>query len=90
MSLLLVSNDINHQGNFKGKSCITHCENSKSGITLCPTTPHASNLRLLMNNADNLGSIMRDRKPLCHPVYTQSNMLLFLYTGVLLKGNYPF
>ena len=77
MSLLLVSNDINHHGNFKGKSRITHCENSKSRITLCPTTPHVSNLRLLMHNADNLGPIMRHRKPLCHPVYTQSNMLFY-------------
>ena len=54
MSLLSVSNDSNHHGNFKGKSRVTHCENSKSRITLlCPITHHA----------DYLGSIMRHGNP---------------------------
>ena len=45
MSLLLVSNDSSHHGNFKGKSRVTHCENSKSRITLlCPITHHADYL----------------------------------------------
>ena len=56
MSLLLVSNDLNHHGNFKGKSRFTRCENSKSRITLlCPTTPHAANLGLITHHTDNLG-----------------------------------
>ena len=43
MRLLLVSNDINHHGNFKGKSHVTLCVNSKSRITLLgQITPHAS------------------------------------------------
>ena len=58
MSLLLVSNDINHLGNFKQKSRVTR-ENSKSHITLlCLITPHA----------DNLGPTTRHGKPFCHPV----------------------
>ena len=57
MSLLLVSNNINRQWNFKGKSPFTRCENNKSRITLlCPITPHAT----------NLGSITRHGKPLRH------------------------
>lgn len=57
ISLLQGLNDINHHGNFKGKSRVTHCENSKSRITLlCPIMPHAA----------NLGSITRHGKPLRH------------------------
>ena len=69
MSLLLVSNDINHHGNFKGKSRVTR-ENSKSPITLlCLITPHA----------DNLGPITRHGKPLYHPVIEEEAMsLLYL------------
>ena len=44
-SLLLASNDINHHGNFKGKSRVTRCENSKSRITLLgQITSHEANL----------------------------------------------
>ena len=54
MSLLSVSNDSNHHGNFKGKSRVTHCENSKSRITLlCSITHHA----------DYLGPITRYGNP---------------------------
>ena len=74
MSLLLVSNDINHHGNFKGKSHVTCFENSESHITLpCPITPHVANLGsssmliMLVINADNIGPIMHQGKPLCHP-----------------------
>ena len=61
MSLLLVSkkNDINHHGNFKGKSHITCSENSKSCIMLlCPITPHVAYLGSIMHHADNIGPIM--------------------------------
>ena len=59
---------INHHGNFKGKSRVTRCENSKSHITLLsPFTPcgqfgpdHASRWYCL-------GPITRHGKPLCHP-----------------------
>ena len=45
MSLLLVLNDVNHHGNFKGKSRVARCENSKSRITLLgQITSHAANL----------------------------------------------
>ena len=54
---LLVANDINHYGNFKGKSRVTRFENSKSRITLlCPITPHAANLGPITHHPDNLGS----------------------------------
>ena len=55
-------------GNFKGKSRVTRCENSKSRITLlCQITPHAANLGQITHHADNLGPIARHRKPICHP-----------------------
>ena len=58
MSLLLVSTEINHRKNFKGKPRVMRCENSKSRITLiCPITHHA----------DHLGPITREGKSLCHP-----------------------
>ena len=45
LSLLLVSNDINHRRNFKGKSRVTRCKNSKSRITLLgQITPYAVDL----------------------------------------------
>ena len=77
MSQLLVSTDINHHQNFKGKSHVTLCENSKSRITLlCPITPYAANLGPITYHADNLGPIKHHGKPLCHPVliceYTHS------------------
>ena len=66
--LLLVSNDINRYGNFKGKSRVTRCENSKSRITLlCQITPHAANLAQITHHADNLGPVTRHRKRICHP-----------------------
>ena len=66
--LLLVSNDINRYGNFKGKSRVTRCENSKSRITLlCQITPHAANLGQITHHADNLGPVTRHRKRICHP-----------------------
>ena len=69
MSLLLVSNDINHHGNFKGKSRVTR-ENSKSRITL---------LCLITSHADNLGHITPHGKPLYHPVIEEEAMsLLYL------------
>ena len=53
MSLLLVSNEINHQGNFKGNLLVTRCENSKSHITLlCPITLHAAYLDPITHHAD--------------------------------------
>ena len=55
MSLLLVSNEINHQGNFKGNLLVTRCENSKSHITLlCPITLHAAYLGPITHHADTL------------------------------------
>ena len=65
MSLLLVSNDMNHHGNFKGKSRVSRRENSKSRITLlCTVTPHAANLGPITHHADNLGPITRYGKPI--------------------------
>ena len=65
MSLLLVSNDINHHRNFKRKSRDRRRENSKSRITLlCTVTPHAANLGPITHHADNLGPITRYGKPL--------------------------
>ena len=53
MSLLLVSNDINHYGNFKGKSWVTRCENSKSRNKLLrPITPLVANLGPITHHAD--------------------------------------
>ena len=53
MSLLQVSNEINHQGNFKGNLLVTRCENSKSHITLlCPITLHAAYLDPITHHAD--------------------------------------
>ena len=66
MSLLPVSNDINHHGNFKGKSRVTRQVKIvfKSRITLqCPITPQAADLGPITY----LGPIMRHGKPLCHP-----------------------
>ena len=60
MCLLVVSNDINHHGNFKGKSRVTRCVNSKSRITLLDQiTPHEANLGPITYYADNVGSITR-------------------------------
>ena len=44
MSLLLVSNDINHHGNFTGKSSITLCENSKYKARFRGRSTHVPNL----------------------------------------------
>ena len=53
MSLPLVSHDINHYGNFKGKSWVTRCENSKSRNKLLrPITPLAANLGPITHHAD--------------------------------------
>ena len=70
MSLLQVSNDINRRrGNFKGKSRVTRCENSKSRMRpLRLITPHAANLGPITHHADNLWPITRHGKPLCYPV----------------------
>ena len=69
MSLLPVSSDINHHGNFKEKSRVTRCENSKSRTTLLgQITRHAPNLGLITHYADNLDPITRHGKPLTHPV----------------------
>ena len=61
MSLFLVSNDIKHHGNFKGKSRVTRCEiYGKSRITpLGKISPHAANLGPITNHAVNLGPITR-------------------------------
>ena len=60
LSLLLVSNDINLRRNFKGKSRVTRCENSKSRSTLLgQITSHEANLGPITHHAS--------RKPLCHP-----------------------
>ena len=42
MSLLVVWNDINHDGNLKGKSRVTRCENRSRITLLCPITPLAT------------------------------------------------
>lgn len=42
MSLLLVSNNINHHGNFNGKSRVTRCQNNKSRIMRLTGSHHAS------------------------------------------------
>ena len=69
MSPLPVSSDINHQGNFKEKSRVTRCENSKSRTTLLgQITPHAANLGPIPYYAENLDPITRRGKPLTHPV----------------------
>ena len=60
--------DVNYHGNFKGKSQVRCSENSKSRTTLlCPITPHVANLGLIMHQADNLGPIIHQWKPFCHP-----------------------
>ena len=83
MYLLLVSNDINHHGNFEGKSRVTRCEKIKSRITLlCPITLHAANMGPITYNAENLGPITRRLgKPVCHPVKESETP----YQAVLLK-----
>ena len=69
ISLLQGLNDINHHGNFKGKSRVTHCENSKSRMRpLRLITPHAANLGPITHHSDNLWPITRHGKPLCYPV----------------------
>ena len=66
MSLLLVSNDINHHENFKGISRLTRCENSHASRCYAQSRPHAANLGSITHRADNLGPITRHGKPLCH------------------------
>ena len=69
MFLLQVSNDINLCGNFKGKSRVTHCENSKSRMRpLRLITPDGANLGPITHHTDNLWPITRHGKPLCYPV----------------------
>ena len=66
MSLLLVSNDINHHGNFNGKSRVRRKVKivCKSRVTLqCPITPQAADLGPITY----LGPITRHGKPLCDP-----------------------
>ena len=49
---MTVNTDISHHRNFKGKSRVTHCENSKSHITLLGQIMlHAANLGLIMHHA---------------------------------------
>ena len=62
MSLLLVLNDINRHGKFKGKSCVTRCENSKSRVTLLgQITSQAANLGAI-NSRWKFGSLHASRK----------------------------
>ena len=64
VSLLLVLNDVNHHGNFKGKSRVTRCENSKSRITLLgQITSHAA-IWAQSTHAENLGPFTRHGKPI--------------------------
>ena len=86
MSLLLVSNDINHHGNFEGKSRVTRCEKIKSRITLLyPIMLHAANMGPITYHAENLGPITpRLGKPVCHPVKESETP----YQADLLKIHY--
>ena len=69
MSQLLVSTDINHHQNFKGKSNVTRSENRKSrNSLLCSITPYSANLGPITYHADNLGPITHHGKPFCHPI----------------------
>ena len=80
ISLLQGLNDINHHGNFKGKSRVTHCENSKSRMRpLRLITPHAANLGPIRHHSDNLWPITRHGKPLCYPV----DVVRVLICGIL-------
>ena len=64
VSLLLVLNDVNHHGNFKGKPRVTRCENSKSRITLLgQITSHAA-IWAQSIPAENLGPFTRHGKPI--------------------------
>ena len=65
-SMLLVSNDINHHGNSKGKSRITCCE-IVNHASSCYTQSRLTRLGPITHHAENLGPITNHGKPL-HPV----------------------
>ena len=66
MSLLLVSNDTNHHGNFKGKSRVTCCE-IVNHASSCYTQSRLTRLGPITHHAEKLGPITNHGKPL-HPV----------------------
>ena len=84
MSLLLVLNDVNHHGNFKGKSRVTRRENSKSRITLLgQITSHAA-IWAQSTNAENLGPFTHHGKliPPCEIRMEKWPRVLFVLSAV--------
>ena len=65
-SLLLVSNDINHHGNFKGNSRVTCCE-IVNHASSCYTQSRLTRLGPITHHAENMGPITNHGKAL-HPV----------------------
>ena len=79
LSLLLVSNDINHRRNFKGKSRVTRCKNSKSRMVYYG-----------IFWSGQLGSITGHGKPLCHPeriIWKEWSLIALTFSGGQLLYN---